>query len=188
MNPTPQEDDLIVIGKLGKVHGLRGEARLWVYNPQTEVLRPGLTLWLRAEHSQALVPVTLRSARAADRFWIIAFEQLSERGQIDPLINAELLARRDDFPPIDEDEYYLVDLIGLPVRVANDDDPDTERTIGVVADFFETAAHDVMRITLHDQSTVLAPFVEPFLLDVDLAQGVLLASPSQWAPQGTDIP
>lgn len=182
------EEQYVVLGKVGKVHGLKGELRLWVYNPDTELLKPGLKV--RCKGLKAHWDLEVDRARWSDKFALISFKGLSSREEVEHLINAELTVPRSAFPDLHDDEFYLIDLIGLPVFALVDERANSEAAhIGQVESFFETGANDVMRMTLLDGSSMLVPFIMDFaVLEVDLEEGVVLAPLDLWAPEGTQVP
>ncbi len=75
----------------------------------------------------------------------------------------EIAVFRDELPETESGEYYWEDLIGLTV---------TNRegiTLGRVTKLMETGAHDVL--VVKNEKEHLIPFVEVYVLNVDLAQG-----------------
>lgn len=178
-------DDHIGIGKLGRAHGVRGEVRFFAYNPESELLESGLRVFLRG--ADGLEPLTVERIRFANKFAIVKFEEISDRGEAEALTNLELFVDRQDFPEPDDDEVYQEDLVGCEVRLL--DTPDgPERVIGEVAGFFATGANDVMVVRLSDASQLYVPVVDHALAQLDPDDGILLQPLDQWAPEDTELP
>lgn len=176
----------IALGKLGRPHGVRGEARLFLYNPQSETLRDGVQISLKHEGGQP-VDFKIERIRYTPKFAIVKFVGLNHRDEIDRFKNAELLIDADLLPELDDDEFYLADLIGLPVFIAEEEDgdvdPETSASIGIVHDIFETGANDVIVVTLEDGEELLVPLVEHAISFVDLERELLILQPlTIWAP------
>ena len=178
----------IAIGKLGKVHGLRGELRLWAYNPDSELLRAGLQVTCAT--GRASRELTIERIRPGDKFLIVSFQGVAQREQAEALVNAELLVPRQSLPKLTSREFYLIDLIEQPVYVIDEDSPEGEAVhVGHVEGFFETPAHEIMRLTLLDGASLLVPFVmNEIVLEVDLEEGVVLAPLRLWAPEDVLVP
>jgi 16S rRNA processing protein RimM len=140
----------IVIGTVGRAHGLDGSFHLNGYGGAVP-LEPGMPLRVgeRDAVAEARKGTTerplLRLDIAGDR---TAAEEL--RG-LDVTVDAALL------PPLDEDEYLHVDLIGCAV-VAE------ERELGSVTAVHEYPANDVLEL---DGGEML-PFVDEVVLEVDI--------------------
>ena len=178
-------DQPVVLGKLGKTHGLRGEIRFWPHNPDSESLQPGMALWCELDDlAQAL---TITSVRWRERFALLAFEGLSHKDEVAQWTNAECSVDRSALPELDEDEFYLVDLIGLPV-FAPREEGDEPVEIGAVKGFVETGANDVIRIALNRGGDLLAPFVMDVAVEeIVMGEGIWLMPLSLWAIEGTQV-
>lgn len=178
----------VSLGKVGKVHGLRGELRLWAYNPETELFKPGLKV--RCQGIKQHWDLEVEKVRWSDKFALISFKGLGSRELVEHLVNSDLKVERSQFPKLDDGEFYLIDLIGAPVYAVMEGSKEGEAAhIGEVEGFFETGANDVMRMTLLDGSSFLVPFIMDYaVLEVDASDGIVLAPLSFWAPEGTMIP
>lgn len=75
----------------------------------------------------------------------------------------EIAVFRDDLPETEAGEYYWEDLIGLAVFNREG------LELGKVVKLLETGAHDVL--VVKNVKEHLIPFVEVYVLNVDLAQG-----------------
>ena len=79
----------------------------------------------------------------------------------------EIAVYREELPDTEEGEFYWEDLIGL--AVVNRDGVE----LGKVASLMGTGAHDVLVVKGEKEISkeILIPFVEVYVLNVDLAQG-----------------
>lgn len=167
-------DEVIVVGRLGAPHGVRGELHLHSYtNPVNNLLeyRP----WLcrrRPAGRQAN-----RRTTASDPSWqIFEFTHLRthqdhylasvagypEREDVAALRGMEIGVPRSQLPELDEQEHYWRDLIGAQVVSLN------EELLGTVAGLLETGVHDVLRVRRPEpgQSELLIPFVKAYVVAV----------------------
>ena len=76
------------------------------------------------------------------------------------LINQELCVREEDLPPLDNDEYYDYQLIGLHVTNHKDD------KIGMVTQVIHTGANSIIVVTGKEE--ILVPMVEGIIVRIDL--------------------
>jgi 16S rRNA processing protein RimM len=88
----------------------------------------------------------------------------------EPLGGSEVWVDKHSLPDLPAGEYYWHDLIGL--RVATEQG----RQLGRVADLFATGGHDILVVTGTGQE-YLIPLKKEFLLQVDVAAGVLTVAP-----------
>lgn len=106
----------VELGVIGKPHGVRGEVRLFLHNPQSELLSHCQALLLRQPHDAAPVPYALLSMReAGGGMRIVAFADIADRDAAEALKGAVVVVARDDLPPPEDDEFYVHDLIGMAV-------------------------------------------------------------------------
>ena len=87
------------------------------------------------------------------------------------MVGRELLVPADDRPELEEGEFHRMDLVGLEVRL----DGNTT-AIGTVTDLI-SGGNDLLEIQLSDGRTVLVPFVEAIVPDVELKLGWLRITP-----------
>ena len=77
------------------------------------------------------------------------------------------IIKEDAAEELDEDEYYIGDLIGMEVVLENN------THFGTLKDVMETGANDVYVVELPDHQEVLLPAIKECILDVDLEENVM---------------
>jgi 16S rRNA processing protein RimM len=159
----------VVVGRIGKPHGLRGEVTVDVRTDEPERrFAPGSTL--RAEpppgSASSLRTLTVVGARRHQSALLVAFEELPDRtaaeGARGIVLHASIPA---DESPEDPDEYYDHQLVGLAAH-------DVDGTpLGTVAGLVHGGAQDLLRVDTPDGREALVPFVKALVPEVDLAGG-----------------
>jgi 16S rRNA processing protein RimM len=74
---------------------------------------------------------------------------------------------RSELPVLDEGEHYLVDLVGLQVRLEDG------TAIGVVEETIEYPAAQVLRVRV-SRGVVEVPMFEPYLVAIEFEQGAVV--------------
>lgn len=162
----------VKIGKLGKPHGVRGELRLWTDNPDSETPRKGLTLHCGAEQFLII------SCKRADKFFIVRLEGIDDRNQAATLTNQEVEVDREDLPAPTEDEFYQIDLLGLPVE-----DRDG-KSLGVVDGFLDDVDTDVMVVRSESSSDkLLVPLVGHVVEVFKPGHPIVIAPLNEWGSE-----
>lgn len=154
------------IGVVGRAHGLAGEVRVALYNPESEALSEAEAVHLEARDGSRSERRVLR-AHPHGRGMLLALEGVSSRREAEALRGATLLLPRGALPTPDEDEYYDLDLVGLTAR-----SPDGV-ALGRVVAVEHLPASDAVTLALDDGTFVDVPFREPFVRAVDLEAGLL---------------
>ena len=168
--------DTVVVGRIGRPHGVRGLATVEVrtddpdlrFAPGTALLtdppeRGPLTVVDRRWHSGTLL---LQLADASG-------EVYATREAVDELRNTLFLVPVADLPEIEEpDSFYDHQLVGLAVRL-----PDGT-VVGEVA-AVRHEAQDLLVVRRPDATDALVPFVSAIVPTVDLDGGLLVLDPPE---------
>ncbi len=149
---------LLEIGYLGKPHGLRGELRLTLHNPEGDALDcvERLVVRLRGQFEE----LELEAIRGGTNAPLVAFTGVESRDDAERLKGATVFVHRADLPPLEPGEYYLSDLVGAKVV-----GPDGE--IGEVVELALYPTVDSVVIKGPEGQRLEQPLVEPWLESVD---------------------
>jgi 16S rRNA processing protein RimM len=164
--------ELIVVGRLGRPQGIKGELTVEVRTDDPDDrFAPGRVLQTDPRERG---PVTVASARQQGRYLILALEGVEDRNQAELLRDTLLLVDVADLPPItDEDEYYDSQLIGLRAELVGGAD------LGEVADVLHLPGGDVLVIRRPHGAEALVPFVRAIVPVVDLDSGTVRVDPPE---------
>lgn len=181
------DQELVEIGKFGRAHGTRGEIRLWCYNPESPLFGRKKLVGVAEDESGARRPIELSGLRWSDRFAIVKVKGLHHRDQAEELINQRLMVPRGAFEALEEDELYLIDMIGWPVWVRQGEQI---FEIGQVQGFLDTGAYDLMRVELRQGAgSWLVPVLDHCIVEMRQENArVVLAELDVWAVEGEDLP
>lgn len=154
---TPSDTDRVLLGRIVRAHGLRGEVVVRPATPGSEVLLELEDLEL--EQNGRVRAIHVIRARVQKDTVVLTLEDVVDRTAAENLAGATLHVRRADLPPTEEGEFYVDDLIGLPLVT-----PDG-RTLGTVTGFVDGGTQAWLEVDVNGE-TKLVPFTEP-LVQVD---------------------
>lgn len=188
---TPPDEHLEV-GYVCGVHGVRGAILVQLHDPRSEALSSASTLILRSPDDAAVerayrvrakTSVPSRSGR-----WRVELHEIDDRDRAEALRGSTLLVSREALPPLEEDEYYLADLMGR--EVVREDAPGHLQGLGVVVGLMSNGAQDLLEIEWIDPSgraqRWLLPALPGFVLDVD-PQRVRVDVPHGMLPDALEV-
>jgi len=159
-------DKLLLVARVSGAFGVRGELRIATFTEDPTALARYRDL-LREDGSPGL---TIASARAVKGAAIVRAKEVETRDQAEALRGLALYIHRDILPPVDEDEFYLADLIGLEVE-----DADGGR-IGRVKTVHDFGAGDLLEIEpAEGGATWWLPFTREAVPELRIAEGKLIA-------------
>jgi 16S rRNA processing protein RimM len=160
----------VVVGRIGRPHGLRGEVSVEVRTDDPERrLAPGLTL----QTDPAVAgPVTILTGRVHSGRLLLTFEGVADRTGAEGLRGVLLLAEIDpDERPEDPEEFFDHQLVGLLVSTV------AGEPVGEVSEMLHLPGQDVLVLRRPDGREALVPFVTEIVPGVDLESGRLVIDP-----------
>jgi 16S rRNA processing protein RimM len=120
----------------------------------------------RASGERVLLSIT--SSRGDAGLPIVAFAGVTGRDQAEELRGHVLEIPSTELAELEDGEFYYFDLEGLEVRTL------AGGVVGTVAEVLESPANVVLVVTLAAGETVLLPFVEEVVPDLDIAGGFVV--------------
>ena len=97
------------------------------------------------------------------QFVIVKFKGIDNINDIEMYKGKSLLVSRENASPLEEDEYYIADLIGM--RVFTEDGE-----FGILKDVIETGANEVYVVDSKEHGEVLIPAIHDCVLDVNVEE------------------
>lgn len=184
INPLPSDssaapDDLVVVGRLGAAHGIKGWLKVYSYTAPPENLLGYRELWMRAADGGAWWPAKRIDGRRQGRILVLLLDGIEDRDQAQLLTGCELAVAKQSLPPLEAGDYYWHQLQGLVVELTDG------RRLGRVDHLLETGANDVLVVRGDgdsiDRNERLLPYLpRQVVLDVDLRRGVMRVD---WDPE-----
>lgn len=163
MTNAQEQADIIVVGRLVGVYGVKGWLKLMSFTrPITNILAYGSCLIQQAQQWQQF---SLLEGKPHRKGLVVAFEGVLDRDQARLLVGSEIAINKKQLPVATAGEFYWHDL--LNAQVINVDN----ELLGVVTDILETAVNDVL-VVVDDQQRRFIPYVlGVYIKDVDIIQG-----------------
>ncbi|QIP06619.1 ribosome maturation factor RimM [Bradyrhizobium symbiodeficiens] len=161
---------LVCVARIGAAHGVRGAVKLWTFTEDPFAVKRYGPLLSKDGKRQFEVA----TAREARDHLVATFKGVTTREEAERLNGIELYVAREKLPATDDDEYYHTDLIGL-AAVTTDGD-----TLGRVLAIHNFGAGDIIEIAPLKGTTILLPFTNAVVPEVDLKGGrVVIALPQE---------
>ncbi|HEU4337509.1 MAG TPA: ribosome maturation factor RimM [Nocardioides sp.] len=174
MSDQERADVEVVVGRIGKPHGIRGEVTLDVRTDEPERrFAPGTTLRAQAPAGADRRPTSLTVTRARwhQSTLLVTFEELADRNAAEAARGTVLHATiAPDETPEDPEEFYDHQLVGLDV-VDLDGSP-----LGTVKALVHGSAQDLLTVRTPDGRDALVPFVTALVPEVDLDAGRIVVA------------
>ena len=173
LEPAELPADAVEVGRVADAWGVKGWFKVLPYSADPEALFAAKTWFLLPAEKgaksffSAAVQLDVRQARAHADGVVAWARGVDDRDAAEALRGARIFVPRESFPATGEDEYYWVDLIGLPV-VNREGAP-----LGVVRELLSAGPQTTLVLACEGEEGKtrerLIPFVSAYVDKVDLA-------------------
>jgi 16S rRNA processing protein RimM len=170
----------LVVGRVGRPHGIRGELTVQVHTDDPELrFAAGSVL---ATEPAARGPLTVSSSRWHSGRLLVTFAGYPDRSSAEDLRGTLLVMDSADVgPAADPDEFHDYQLIGLDVLTV------AGEPVGVVADVLHQGQDLLViqpsagpsRVPGPERDQILVPFVAAIVPEVDVRAGRLVIDPPE---------
>jgi 16S rRNA processing protein RimM len=156
------EPRYLAVGRVLRPHGIRGELRVEIFTAYPERLGQHADLYLAPPaHPEAVRPYPVEAMRSHRKALLLKLGGCDDRNTADELRGMLVQIPIEEAVPLEEDEYYHFQVIGVQVETEGG------QSLGRVVDVLETGAHDVY-IVRGPRGEVLLPAVDELVLDLDV--------------------
>ena len=154
----------VVVGRLRKPHGLKGDCNLFpLTDDPATIFAPGQQIWVVDLAGDTVAgPLTVERSREYHREWLVKFAGVESRDALQPFRAHFLAVPPDQLNPLAADEVYLHELDGFSVRL-----PD-ETPLGLVSAVYELPAGIMIEVQ-GPKREFLLPYKKEFVQEVDRA-------------------
>lgn len=151
-------NELVLIGKIIGVFGIKGELKVYSESDFIETrYKKGAKVILKSRSTS--IDATISSMRIHKKTILITINELYDINKVEHLVGYEVYANSSDDIELDDDEYYLDDLVGLEVYDEND------TFVGTLKDFIEVPQGYIMEIKTKEKK-LLIPFVDEHIIEI----------------------
>jgi 16S rRNA processing protein RimM len=170
MSTASMDENFILLGKVVRAQGIRGEIKIFPYSGRPENFLSYGKIFLSLQTDEKKRPYTIEKSRVQGKMAVLKLEDIETRSTAESLIEQRVWLERDDLPLPEKDEYYLIDLEGK--KAITEDG----KCIGVISGMLDTAMQDILIIMDRDVE-YLVPLCREFLVRYDEEQVVFNLPP-----------
>ncbi len=155
-----QSTDLVLLGKITKPHGIRGEVKVYPYSGEPENFLRYSRVLLSADENEEPAEHTVVRARVQKNIVLMQFEDCITRNDSESLVGSLIYVSEDELPEPAEDEFYLRDLEGKQMVTGDG------QLIGTVTGIQFNTGQDLAEVS-DGRNKYTIPLVAEFILSID---------------------
>lgn len=153
-------EDMLQVGVITQTHGVWGEVK--VFPTTDDVNRFKKLKQVILDTGKETMPLEIQSVKFFKQFVILKFKGIDNINDIEKYKRCSLYVTREHAVPLEEDEYFIADMIGMEVCTEDGN------IFGTLKDVIETGANDVYVIENAEHGEVLVPAIKECIRSVDI--------------------
>ena len=148
------------VGVISSFHFVRVEVKVFPTTDDVTRFRQLKKVYL--DTGREMLPLEIQNVKFFKQFAILKFKGIDNINDIEKYRGKSLMIDREDAVDLDEDEYFIADMIGMKVYTEDGSE------FGTLKDVIETGANDVYISPSLEHAEVLIPELRECILDVDM--------------------
>ena len=161
-------ENLLLVGKVIRPHGLEGILRIWSYARSEESFLNAGTVFLKSD-KQEILEYKILSVKPHKNVYLMKLDGLRSLEEAERYSGAEVLIRKDLLRRKSQEEYFWFELIGLRVYL------DSEQYIGTLKDIIATGSNDIY-VVKEGGTEFLIPAIHEVVKEIDLENKRIIIS------------
>ena len=153
-------EQFLQVGAITSTHGIRGEVKVFPTTDDPARFKKLKKVILDTGKRQ--IDMEIQSVRFFKQFVIVKL--IDNINDVEQYKGSPLFVSRENAVSLEENEYYIADLIGMEVFTE-------EGHFGIVKDVMETGANEVYIIDSDVHGEVLVPAIKQCIENVDVENG-----------------
>lgn len=162
-----EKPDYLLLGEILRPHGIQGELRVRLLTDYPERINSLVHVYVGANVTTTPKRYTVKHLRLNKGYGLLKLKEVEDRTQAETFRGLFVMIDLDHAVPLEEDEIYLYQLIGL--RVQTDDGQE----LGSLKEVLETGANDVYIVTSDQYGEILIPAIDEIIVKTDTDAGIL---------------
>lgn len=159
-------EDLLQVGVITTTHGVRGEVKVFPTTDDSARFKELKKVLL--DTGKGTLELEITGVKFFKNLVILKFKGIDDINEVEKYKKCGLYVAREDAVALDENEYFIADLIGLKVW------SDEGEELGELTDVLQTGANDVYVVRQEDGEELLLPAIKECVKEVDLKDGKIL--------------
>ncbi|MDX1991588.1 MAG: ribosome maturation factor RimM [bacterium] len=156
----------LLLGEILRPHGIRGELRVKMLTDYPERIAGLKAVFLgTSPEDRDITSHAVEHMRMHQDYGLLKLHGVDDRNEAELLRSLLVMVRIEDAVPLEDDEIYLFQLIGLEVRTADG------AVFGEITDVLETGANDVYVIASREHGEVLLPVIPDTIVETNVDEG-----------------
>ena len=153
-------EEYLEIGQIVNTNGLKGTLKVKPLTDDITRFEDLETVYI--QKGKELIEFTIQDVKYSKNMVLLKLEGIDNIEEAEKYKNFYLKINREDAVELEEDSYFIVDIIGCEVYT------ESQELLGKVIDVFPTGSNDVYTVKNSEGKEILLPAIEDVIKDVDI--------------------
>ena len=153
-------EEYFEIGQIVNTNGLKGVVKVKPFTDDIKEFETFESIYVQKKAE--LVAFKIESVRYAKNMVFLKLYGINTIEEAEKLRNLYIKVERDALPELEEDSYYVVDLLECEVETVDGE------ALGKMDDIFNTGSNDVYVVKNEEGKQVLLPAIKEVIKNVDI--------------------
>jgi 16S rRNA processing protein RimM len=169
MHEQPTPENTLLVGILSAPFGVRGQIKMRAITSNLEhLIRKIRTVYVGPSYQTYRITNMFEHKPG---LLILTLDGVADRNAAEALRGADVSILSSHASPLADDEYFLHDLPGLRVET------ESGALVGVVRDYIETGANEVIVVAREGAADALIPLVHDIVVELNIAAKRIVIRP-----------
>ena len=160
-------DNYLRVGVIASTHGIAGEVKVFPTTDDNNRFKKLKQVFL--DTGKEYLELEVERVRFFKQMVIVKFKGINNINDIEKYKGKDLLVTRENAVPLEEDEYFIYDIMGAQVV------DEEGKEIGTLVEVLATGANDVYVVKTPQGKEILMPVIDECILDIDFDNKVVTA-------------
>ncbi len=156
---------MIIIGKIGKIHGLDGSIKLHSYTENPDDILKFKSFYLDNGHS-----IKIKFFKKKGSIFICKINSITCSEEVRDFVNQFVRIHENELPILTDGNYYFNQLVKMKVFL-------NQKKYGIVVSVNNHGAGDYLEIKTKKNKKILVPFITSHILDTNLHENMITLNP-----------
>ena len=152
--------DFLEIGQIVNTFGVKGIVKVVPFTDNVERFEELKTVFL--EKNNKIEEKQIEETKFHKNMILVKFKNIETREEAEKYVNAYLKVDRENAISLEEDEYFIADLLGSEVYT------DENLLLGKLEDIFNTGSNDIYVVKDEKGKQILLPAIADVIKNIDV--------------------
>ena len=154
------------VGQIVNTFGIKGFVKIYPYVDDISRFDDLKNVYIKSKNQE--IKLEIEEVKYQKNMVLLKFKGIETVEQAETLRNSYIEIDRKDAISLDEGQYFIADLLGLPVFL------DTGDNLGILDDIYNNGSTDIYVVKNENGKQFLLPYIDEIIKEIDLKKNKII--------------